>query len=509
MVNVREMLREASFEEHDWAEPDLFLMVDEDLVESAEGARFRLCPMEKAPEPVLRPTEVWEGGDGENARPFHQDPLDGSVLYDPQEGRFHCWYRTHNRLLRDASDPALGDTHSIRSFKTQGSVICYATSEDGLHWERPIVGTVKYDGSYANNMVKVSVGPILSDHLSGVVPNYLEGATSKLVGTVYSAYQHPLYSKGITQIYSEDGIDWTAHWPPTLPLDGDAHCLMWNSREQCYLCTTRSWAYAQVISRLRAQGYETLRGKRQISLAKSADLVHWTPMVPVLEADEEDGESAELYYMLIVPYGHLYLGFVQVFYIGYRWTYGPLEMQLAVSRDLMNWRRAGDRVPILPRGEEESWDQSHVSLHTNSPHPEGDRIRFWYGGKETEHWQAGHAAMGTATLRRDGFGCWEAGPEGGTVTTVAGRSNWATWPMVNVDATDGELRMEILDGEDRPIDGCAAEDCLPITGDHIREIVRFNEGRGSFVRYTGPVKFRFHLRNAKLYAFKAPNVFLG
>ena len=95
------------------------------------------------------------------------------------------------------------------------------------------------------------------------------------------------------------------------------------------------------------------------------------------------------------------------------------------------------------------------------------------------------------------------------VTTVVGRANWATWPMVNVDATDGELRLEILDGEDRPIDGCAAEDCLPITGDHIREIVRFNEGRGSFVRYTGPVKFRFHLRNAKLYAFKAPNVFLG
>ena len=78
--------------------------------------------------------------------------------------------------------------------------------------------------------------------------------------------------------------------------------------------------------------------------------------------------------------------------------------------------------------------------------------------------------------------------------------------MVNVDATDGELRVEILDGDDRPIDGCSADDCLPIRGDHIRTIVAFKEGRGTFMRHTGPVRFRFHLRNAKLYAFKAPNV---
>ena len=505
-MDIRGMLGEASFEQHDWAEPDLLLMADEDLVEQADGAELRLCQMEKAPSPVLTPTQIWEGGDGQKQQPLQQDPISGDVLYDGHSRRFHCWYRTHNRLLGDSTDPALGDDHSIRSFKTQGSVVCYATSEDGLHWEKPALGAVKFDGSYENNMVKVSVGPILSDHLSGVTPNYVEDAQSKLVGTVYSAYHHPIYSKGITQIYSDDGIDWTAHWPPTLPLDGDAHCLMWNAREKCYLCTTRSHAYAHTLSRLRQRGYDELTGKRQISLARSTDLVHWTPMVPVLEADEEDGDNAQLYYMYIVPYGHLYLGFVQLFYIGRRWTYGPLEMQLAVSRDLMNWHRAGSRVPILPRGEKGSWDQSHVSLCTSMPHPEGDRMRFWYGGKDTEHWQAGNAAMGTATLRRDGFACWEAGSAGGTVTTRPMQMRWASWPMMNVDASKGEVRLELLDVDDKPIDGCSAADCLPITGDHIRKVVEYKEGRGTFVRHTGPVKLRIHLKNAKLYAIKMPNV---
>jgi hypothetical protein len=68
--------------------------------------------------------------------------------------------------------------------------------------------------------------------------------------------------------------------------------------------------------------------------------------------------------------------------------------------------------------------------------------------------------------------------------------------------------VEILGEDDRPIDGCSVEDCLPITGDHIRAMLGFKEGRGTFVRHTGAIKFRFYLKNAKLYAIKAPNVVL-
>jgi hypothetical protein len=220
-----------------------------------------------------------------------------------------------------------------------------------------------------------------------------------------------------------------------------------------------------------------------------------------------------MYYMHIVPYGHCWLGFVQMFYPSADMTHGPLEMHLAISDDGDNWWRVGDkwgeRVPFLPRGEKGTWDAGHVSLHSSSPFPigaQGERLRFWYGGKDVGHWQAGNAAVGTATLRRDGFACWEAGSEGGTITTRLLPLKWATRPSLNVDATNGEVRVEILQENGEPLEGCSAAQCTPVSGDHIRHVVEWPGRRGSFVRHTGPVRFRFHLKNAKLYAAKLPGV---
>lgn len=484
-----------------YADPTLYLLADEALIDSAERATFRLCPMEKAPEPVLLPTMPWEGGDRGEARPVQQDPVDGTVLYDPHEKKFHLWYRTHNNLL------SLPSVREGSCAPPQGSGTCYATSPDGIHWDKPNLGLVNWRQSCDNNMFTVAVPPVKTHHLSGVVPNYVPGLDAQLIGTVYSHYDDPVYPMGITFLTSPDGLRWTPHWPPCLPLDGDAHCLMWDWHQQCYICTTRSYIHAHEIRRLQAlHGQKQLRNKRHVAVARSRDLVHWTPMMPVLEADEKDPPNRELYYMYILPYGHGYLGFVQTFDISPDWTYGPLEMHLAFSRDLLNWRRIGDRTPVLPRGPQGAWDQSHVSLCTNPPHPEEDRLRFWYGGKDTEHWQSGHAGLGTATLRRDGFACYEAGSEWGVVTTAPMKIDWATKPFISIEAPRGEARVEILDADTlKPIDGASREDCRPLSGDDTLMPVVYGPRRGTFVRHTGRIRFRFHLRNARLYAFKAMN----
>lgn len=488
--NCREMSCPQRWVQPDYAEPDLFLMADDTLIEEADNATYKLCQMEKEPKPILLPTETWEGGDGKSTFPVHQDPITGSVVYDAEQERYVLWYYTCNRFM-DGS----------------GSTVCMATSKDGLTWEKPALRQVYWNGSNENNMLNGAVG-------TSVQPNYLENAQSQLVASMYSTFDDAIYPRGITQIYSDDGIHWQTHLPPTIPLDGDANCLMWDSRRECYLCTTRSVQYANVITRLQTnQGLHHLTNKRHIALAKSRDLVHWTPMLTVLEADDRDPENAQMYYMHIVPYGHHYLGFVQMFYMSADMTYGSLEMHLAISDDGENWRRVGDkwieRTPILPRGAQGEWDCAHVSLCTNPPFPigaQGARLRFWYGGKDTEHWQAGNAALGTATLRRDGFACWEAGAEGGVITTRLLQLTWATFPALNVDATNGEVRVEILKENGEPLEGCSAAQCTPITGNHIRHVVEWPGQRGSFVRHTGKVRFRFHLKNARLYAAKLPCV---
>lgn len=486
-----------------FAEPDLFLCVDDALVHQFDGATAEFCPLQKHDGPVLEMTEKWEGGDGHQSRPTQQDPPMGTVLWDTEQSQYVLWYASCNREIYPVTDPALGIKASV-PVRPEGSMICMATSKDGVHWDRPRVGEVQYRGRRDNNMINVAIPPVRSDHLSTVMPDYSGLSPAGLIGSIYSSFDDPIYPMGITQMSSSEGIHWQPHFPPTLALDGDAHCLMWDPARKCFLCTTRSAQHGRIVSRLRAR-YPELKNKRHIALAMSRDLLHWTPMLDILEADEHDPDNAQMYMMYIVPYGHAYLGFVEMFYMSEDMTHGPLDMQLALSTDLVNWRRVGGRQPFIARGEKGTWDSAHTLITTNPPFAEGDRLRFWYGGKDTEHWQAGRSALSTGTIRRDGFGCWTAGASGGTVTTTLFDMNWATWPMLNVDATDGSVRMEILDEACNPIAGCSAAECVPVTGDHHRAIVKFNSNFETFVRHTGKVRFRFHLKNAKLYAFKVPN----
>jgi hypothetical protein len=64
----------------------------------------------------------------------------------------------------------------------------------------------------------------------------------------------------------------------------------------------------------------------------------------------------------------------------------------------------------------------------------------------------------------------------------------------------GELRAEVLDGESlRPLSGLSDSDCEPLQGDHLHGRINWQEPRrqGS----ARPVRLRFVMRDAKLYAF--------
>jgi len=483
---------------HTWAEPDLFLMADEEIIEKSENALRKLCSIQKHPDPVIIPEKPWEGMIGGQATSL-QDPFYSIVLWDPVEAIFKCWYNAYDRFVNRAN---------YLPFANQGSACCYAVSPDGINWEKPLVRKVLYDGSLENNIVRFMSGGtsdtcVLAEQAWNVVPYGVEGSEDRWVATVYAAYDDPLYSKGIAVCFSQDGLEWRMHFPPVLPLDGDCHSLAVDPVNKQFLMTTRSHQHANLCARWGRVW------KRHIALAKSRDLFHWTPMETVLEADDHDPEDTHLYLMYIIPYGHAYIGQLLVFNTDKM----VLHEQLTLSRDLKNWQRVGDRKPLLERGEDDAWDSKHVALTNNPPHPEGDRMRFWYGGASAPHYQAGYAALGTGTLRRDGFVCWEAGQREGVITTIPLRTTGPTWIILNVDAGRGEVFAEVTDREGRPIKGCRRTDCLPIRGDHVRALVNFKVedkdlfSRGNFMRFGGQeIRFRFYLRNARLFAFKSPNV---
>ena len=73
--------------------------------------------------------------------------------------------------------------------------------------------------------------------------------------------------------------------------------------------------------------------------------------------------------------------------------------------------------------------------------------------------------------------------------------------FVNVSSADGELRVDVLDANNRPIALFTADNCLPLRVDNTLQAVAWKGGADLSSLAGTPVRFRFHLRDGRLYSF--------
>src|SRR5262249_36157177 len=113
---------------------------------------------------------------------------------------------------------------------------------------------------------------------------------------------------------------------------------------------------------------------------------------------------------------------------------------------------------------------------------------------------SGECTTGLAVLRRDGFASLDAGRDGGTVTTRTVRFS-GKHLFVNLAATEGSLRAEVLDEKGEPIAPFTKENCIPAKGDRTLLGVSWRGAEDLSAVAGKPVRLRFHLTNGRLYAF--------
>ena len=108
------------------------LFVDDHLIESVAGLqRIFHKPERYAGNPILTGTEPWEKWMIElNGRP---------IVYDDVNRQFRMYYGAH------LPEPAAPEGTRYK--------VCLALSEDGLHWRRPNLGLVAWEGSRSNNIL--------------------------------------------------------------------------------------------------------------------------------------------------------------------------------------------------------------------------------------------------------------------------------------------------------------------------------------------------------------------
>jgi len=107
------------------------------------------------------------------------------------------------------------------------------------------------------------------------------------------------------------------------------------------------------------------------------------------------------------------------------------------------------------------------------------------------------------SLRLDGFVSANAPLSGGEVVTrplIFDGGNL----VLNVETSAaGDVQVEIQDANGQPIEGYALADCPPILCDSLCHVVRWRLRGGDLRPLAGrPVRVRFVLRDADLYAFQ-------
>ena len=167
------------------------LFVDDEVISSKLGIVRTLHPGRKLEAPVLVPDRPWEG---------QRVYVYGSIYYDRDEQLFKMWYLA--RLGRGNEHRAPG------MHEWQGDIILYATSPDGIHWDKPDVGLHEFDGSKDNNIL------VFDKHSPTVVVDEEEPDPEhryKMAGWDWSAGR-----RGYWVAHSADGLTW--HEYPVNPI---------------------------------------------------------------------------------------------------------------------------------------------------------------------------------------------------------------------------------------------------------------------------------------------------
>jgi hypothetical protein len=106
--------------------------------------------------------------------------------------------------------------------------------------------------------------------------------------------------------------------------------------------------------------------------------------------------------------------------------------------------------------------------------------------------------IGLVRIQQDRYVAREAGAEWGSLLTPLVVLDAAEMTL-NVDASNGQAAVQVLNCQGQPIAGFARKDCTLVTGDRLDAPVRWQR---SLAELKGqPVRIEFFLQQARLFAF--------
>lgn len=382
----------------------------------------------------------------------------GTVLYDEEEELFKMWYTSYAN-----NTSGIGVTRA-----------CYATSTDGIHFEKPNLGLVEFNGSTANNITGVyEIQSVIKDRNETDPAKRYKMITYNTEGA-YSSW------------YGPDGVHWTRS------------LYFLNGRDVI------TAAYDGTNDRIFAVA-KVMLGKRDEWTMTAEDIDAWSiPVAANTLADLADTKlcyRADCYGMGLYEKDGVYIGFDWLFRIpGTNEMEGVIEPRLAFSRDLTDeWIRP-TRMPLIPLGAPGSIDDGMI-VTASSAIEVGDEVLLYCSAWDGDHGTSvSEACIFIAKWRLDGFASLDGGANG--VITTRPFTFDGSGLFINADASNGALYAELLDENGDPIPGFAKTDCDVISSDSVKHGVSWNGSSDVSALAGREISLRIYAENSAVYSFR-------
>lgn len=462
------------------------LFVDTALVASLEGEARQILQRPTPREVVLVCDKRWEGN-GVNYVTVFQD---GDL--------YRMYYR--------------GADYSYGLAPTHPQTYCYAESRDGIHWVRPEVGLIEYEGSKKNNIV-------ISEKDFGYVAHNFSPFLDTRSDTPADQRFKAIGGGPLQVLTSADGLRWEKLSAKPVITKGafdSQNVIFWDAHRDSF------------------RGYHReFRNGRDIMTETSADLLSWT--APVF-LNYHPSRGGELYTNQITAYHrapHLMLGFPTRYedrgltpstrHLP-RWEYrqersaqsaregtAVTEGMFIASRDGLNfhvWQEAFIRPGLRT---EDTWFygdtyqnwglvETASSLAEDAPH----ELSMYVTERTLQNGRA--SRLRRYTLRLDGFVSVHAPMVGGRLVTNPVRFTGDRLTINYSSSARGGIRIGFLDLEGQPIAGYGMDECPWIYGDSLDRVVEWQSGDGihdDVGPLSGrPVQLVIELKDADLYSFQ-------
>ena len=461
--------------------------------------------------PLLTPKYPWDSGTVANSG--------GTILRDPIDGKYKGYITC---FAGEVTDKLGWEEYNL----------CYIESEDGIRWERPLFDMWPRPGHPKTN--------ILLDFPSGgrsiqgcvmINPDddpdepyemfayrepcfkcpsmVVEGMNQTHDVTYEEAEKNGPYNQpgwkyyGIYRHKSKDGIKWRAVEGPLFET-GDT-CSVFENPGGGYTAHSKVGIPSAPGAPVPHDCYPGQT--RTMWRRTSPDGSNWSERTLLITPDWRDQVGDQIMQADRLPYGDGYLCLTSIIHtVGQR-----IDQQWAASPDGANYWRPTPRTPCLPNPPVGDYGGG-MHWPFASPFEIDGRLYAYYGAAAGLHGDI-YSQTPHLFFPQNGGLCrasWDMGRFYALVNARGGGLPHAHATTHPVDVTgdrmllnartvrDGEIRVELIDGENKPIQGFTMEDCEPFLGNEKFGSVRW---KGGSVPQQDKVRVKFYISSGMLYGW--------